>query len=209
MRSPLLAGARFGRLVVIAQTNKPEYIKGNRMRRFWLCLCDCGKEHTVSTSLLTSGLTRSCGCLGLENRMSGSRFYQRWRNIRSRCENKNNPAYPWYGGRGIKVCERWHVFENFLADMGCPPTPKHQVDRINNDGNYEPGNCRWVTIKENAANTIRTVLIDFDGEKYPLRDACKKIGTHYPVVSRKAKKTGISHQEAFDYFRKKKTASTT
>ena len=219
MRSPLLTGARFGRLVVMAQTTKSEYTKGKRAARFWLCLCDCGKEHTVPTSLLTAGLTRSCGCLGLENRlqncnkgrganathrMSGSRFYQRWRNIRSRCENKNNPAYPWYGGRGIKVCERWHNFENFLEDMGFPPTPKHHIDRINNDGNYEPCNCRWATCVENMRNTRQNVHILLDGEKKTLRQACDEIGIHSPIVSRKAKKTGMSHQEAFDYFREKR-----
>jgi hypothetical protein len=214
-----LTGLRFGRLLVI-ERNGSVKIGKDSVRANWRCRCDCGNTKTIASIYLLGGNSNSCGCLGLENRiknvtkgrcarwksshgMSKTAMYKRWRGMLGRCRYHLRTTR--YFLRGITVCDRWQKFENFIEDMGYPPTPKHQIDRINNDGNYEPGNCRWVTVKENAANTCRTVLIDIDGEKYPLREACKKIGMQYPTVSSKAKKTGMSHQEAFDYFRKKKT----
>lgn len=86
--------------------------------------------------------------------------YNSWNNILQRCENKNNKAYKNYGGRGIKVCKRWHKFKNFLADMGLKPSPEHTLERIDNNGNYEPKNCKWATQKEQNRNMRRTIKIN-------------------------------------------------
>jgi hypothetical protein len=94
-----------------------------------------------------------------------SRTYQVWASMKDRCANSNNKKYHLYGGRGIKVCDRWQLFENFLSDMGERPGPEYSLDRYpNNDGNYEPGNCRWATIEQQNNNTRKTLRIEFRGE---------------------------------------------
>ena len=149
-------GQRFGRLWVIAMARMGDHAA-------CICLCDCGREKTIRWSSLKIGFTRSCGCLASEgvakrNFRHGdctkgvSREWTVWHMIHQRCENTNNKAYRWYGGRGITVCERWNTFENFLSDMGRRPGPKMQIDRIDNDGNYTAGNCKWSTPKENSNN---------------------------------------------------------
>ena len=142
-------GSRFGRLIVL------ERLKGTQRS---LVRCDCGSEKTVHDSNLTTGRTRSCGCLEDESRRSvkhgwtGTRTYRIWKGIKTRCFNANDPVYAYYGARGITMCDRWrYSFENFLADMGEAPADR-SIDRIDNDGNYEPGNCRWATSLEQRAN---------------------------------------------------------
>jgi hypothetical protein len=147
---PLLIkpGQRFGRLRVIREVKSRR--DGNRNRRCFKLKCDCGKTCVVKLIAFTTGQTRSCGCLFIES-LSNTRthgrskepIYNIWSSMLSRCENKNNKSYPDYGGRGIKVCHRWHKFENFLVDMGERPSPKYEIDRIDNDGDYKPGNVRW------------------------------------------------------------------
>lgn len=155
-----LMNRRFNRLLVISRA---EDIPASTM---WKCLCDCGSTAVVRTNYLLSGHTRSCGCYRVDMHSqlffkhgyalkSGVRIpeYYTWNNMKLRCYNPNSASYKYYGARGIIVCERWlHSFTNFLDDMGKRPTKAHSLDRINVNGNYEPSNCRWATLKEQRAN---------------------------------------------------------
>lgn len=145
-----LTGQRFGRLVALEPTEER-----SDKKIVWCCLCDCGNEAFVISSHLRSGHSKSCGCLKKDSStvhgMYKTREYNAWDGMIQRCENPNCTAYKDYGARGISVCKRWHIFENFYADMGeCPKGLT--IDRINNDGNYEPGNCKWSTRKEQQNN---------------------------------------------------------
>lgn len=151
-----LTGKRFGRLVALHLVPKNEASKARR----WVCRCDCGQTITVQRGNL--GIyTNSCGCLrselaslqktNLKHGKKKTRAYSVWNSMLNRCRNPKVPAYKNYGGRGIVVCDEWHSFESFYADMGDPP-PGFDLDRINNNGNYEPNNCRWTTRSENIKN---------------------------------------------------------
>lgn len=128
----------------------------------WVCQCDCGNIAFAQTSDLRAGRHRSCGCLRVDvmTRHGGTNHgggrtpeYRSWMSMKARCLDSDHDSYKWYGGRGITICDRWLAsFEAFLADMGARPSLKHSIDRINNDGNYEPGNCRWATANEQAQN---------------------------------------------------------
>lgn len=154
-----LAGKKFGSLVVIEQNGRS---KGGSV--MWLCDCDCGVRKTVRGSHLIRGSITSCGCNrrlsvalaatkhGHASGRQPSSTYNSWVRMIDRCTNEHNNRFPRYGGRGIKVCERWKKFENFLADLGEKPDKALSIDRINNDGDYEPGNCRWATASEQARN---------------------------------------------------------
>ena len=150
-----ITGKQFDRLTVLKRTTSDQ-----RGEARWICRCECGNETIVLGSNLRSGKTRSCGCLRFELPQGAShpkhgayktREYSSWQHMRRRCLDQNNDKFHRYGGRGITICERWNSFENFLADMGRRP-PGLTLDRINNDGNYEPGNCRWATSEEQASN---------------------------------------------------------
>lgn len=162
-----LSGLVFGRLTASSLDENCD----NSGQRHWFCDCICGNKTRVRASHLRGGKIKSCGCLANElasarlmsHGMYGSRVHRIWSGMLSRCENKNRKSYKNYGGHGVTVCERWHEFENFLADMGEPTTSRHTLDRIKTDGNYEPDNCRWATMLEQQNNRSNNVLVGHGG----------------------------------------------
>ncbi len=157
-----LTGQKFGKLIVIKQT--PSNRWGHSR---WLCECICKQKTTVCGGSLKSGNTKSCGCLvtkhGHSRKGRWSKVYKSWTHMIQRCTNPNNERYRDYGGRGITICRRWMIFENFLKDMGEQPQ-KHQLDRIDNDGNYCKKNCRWATRKQQAGNKRNNIVGTYKGK---------------------------------------------
>jgi hypothetical protein len=159
-----LEGKRFGKLQVQKRVT-PIGISPVK----WLVLCDCGNSNIVATQNMTNGTTSSCGCLRRKitsekfktHGQHGSPAWQSWTSMKTRCNNPNSTQYELYGGRGIKVCERWEKFENFLEDMGERPEGK-TLDRIDVNKNYEPMNCKWSTKKEQSQNRRKLKLINKD-----------------------------------------------
>ena len=194
MGSTDLTGRVFGRWTVVSLAPRV------KKRTFWNCICTCGVERIVGASPLVSGTTNSCGCLRVEiGRTHGARInlrhgegsngketpeYRTWANMLSRCENLNHRLFPDYGARGIRVCDRWHKFENFLDDVGRRPDgvrgkrPLYSLDRFpDNNGNYEPGNVRWATPEEQNRNTRGNRIVTVRGVTMPLESALAEYGT--------------------------------
>jgi hypothetical protein len=180
-----VVGLRFGRLEVIDDANP------SSGRRRVKCRCDCGNEAVVDPRLLRNGRTKSCGCLQKEkvaitarsmtkHGMTKSPEYNSWTKMKRRCLSPADAKYPLYGGRGIGVCERWlHDFEAFFADVGERPSSTHSLDRIDVNGNYEPGNCRWATPSEQSRNKQKHRLVRHEGVEMPLSQACELAGVNY------------------------------
>lgn len=161
-----LAGLKFNRLTVIGENGRD----GTRVK--WLCQCDCGKRVSVIGKRLKNGNTKSCGCLKLEvstkHGMHGRPENAIWRVMKYRCVNPNAQGYQNYGGRGIRVCERWSSsFEAFMEDMGPRPSSSHSIERVDNNGDYEPSNCRWETRKSQQRNRrVCRPVIRSDGVRF-------------------------------------------
>lgn len=162
IRYPFVAGQRLGFLEVISEHRRSRVCLASRQKtqRVWLCKCDCGSMCEVIPGEASRGLTVSCGCYGRNRLGNANRTHQQgktptwnsWRAMKSRCSSPTNSKFHHYSGRGITVCSRWHHFEAFLEDMGERPSKLHTLDRRDPDGNYEPGNCRWATWKEQRHN---------------------------------------------------------
>ena len=149
------AGEKFSRWAAVM------LVGFKRGRAFWLWKCDCGSLAVVEAHAVACGLSKSCGCLQRESvtthGASYSPEYHTWLSIIARCFNKNATRYSDWGGRGITMCDEWREsFEMFFAHVGPRPSSSHSIDRIDNDGNYEPGNVRWATPAQQASNRRRT-----------------------------------------------------
>lgn len=184
-QSKELVGARFGRLLVMAEAH-PRVNSGHKIRMLQV-KCDCGNVRVVQAGNLRNGHTKSCGCLSLQSTAERSTVHgmakksgawKSWVTIRDRCENANDPAYKNYGARGITVCERWRDFRNFFADMGERPSGA-SIDRIDNEGSYEPNNCRWASRTEQARNKRNNINVTIDGVTRCLADVAAERGIKY------------------------------
>jgi hypothetical protein len=184
-------GIRYGRLVALAASDK-RTLSGAVM---WDCLCDCGSKVTCSGSSLHAGDSASCGCLFLEvaaakgrakktHGMTKTKAYKSWAGMRDRCNNENNKKYKNYGGRGIKVCDRWNEFVLFLDDMG-EPKANQSLDRIDVNGNYEPSNCRWANQSIQQNNRRNNVIIEFNGIKMTMAEYCRSFGLNSDKVQQR------------------------
>lgn len=194
-----LTGQRFGRWIVLS---RGPYSAAGRTR--WLCRCDCGVERMVQTNNLKAGRDVSCGCFRRErtiqsNTKHGMRRtpeYQTWSDMIARCYRPSKVGYERYGGRGITVCDRWKgSFAAFYSDMGPRLTPKHTIDRLNNDGPYSPENCEWKTSAEQHRNTSSNIILEFDGKTMCLSDWAAHVGINRTTI-RKRLKYGWSIERA-------------
>lgn len=174
MKALDITGRKFARLTAI------EVVRENNTRK-WRCICECGNEIRVVVSVLLNGNTKSCGCLQVDkvttrNFIHGkakTSTYYTWASMRDRCSNPKSKGWKRYGGRGIKVCARWEKYSNFLEDMGERVSTEHSIDRIDNNGNYEPSNCRWAirTVQQN--NTSTNKYITAFGETKTIAEWCR------------------------------------
>jgi len=181
-------GKEFGDLRVIGELATGE--RGVK-RKSWICLCKCGSESIIDTHRLKSGL--SIRCTWCAKKASGvsqrtlAHYHSRkahgaWSALKNRCGNENYSSFSSYGGRGISYCERWESFDNFIADMGEPPTKSHSLDRIDCDGNYSKENCRWATMKEQQNNRTNNVKFEFNGKEKTLAQWAGEYNIDYEVL---------------------------
>lgn len=200
-----LTGRRFGRLTVRARAAND----GKQVR--WECACDCGATKLVPASYLGRSV-QSCGCLRRETaratmqthghtlRRKVPRWYKAWSEMRRRCEDASRPSWPNYGGRGIVVCERWQDADAFYADMGEAP-PGASLDRIDSNGNYEPGNCRWADDYAQANNKRSNIMLTFDGRTMTVGQWARERGIRYGLLRRRVLQ-GLPPEELFGPKRK-------
>ena len=168
---------RYGRLVVDAFVGSRRV--GKQSKRFWRCRCDCGASVDLPYSALSTGNTRSCGCLGREANIKHGAYrdptYGVWSAMHQRCRATSAPAFKGYGGRGITVCERWRDYKNFAADLGPRPTGG-TLERIDVNGNYEPSNCRWASAKDQANNRRNNRRITHNGVTKTVAEWARDLG---------------------------------
>ncbi len=157
------------RKTIVSAKGKSRIVKTN------LYKCECGNEYVANKNTIKNGYKQSCGCK-LKRRIvhhgySTTRIYKNWRDIISRCTNKNISQYKNYGGRGITVCEEWkNSFEQFYKDMGQKPGPEYSIDRIDNNKGYCKENCKWSTQKEQLANRRNTILLTYKGKTKTIKE---------------------------------------
>lgn len=193
-----LVGKRFGKLTVISENGR-----SNHGDKIWLCRCDCGKITTSYTSILNRGYKMSCGCeVGSNFRThnhSKERLYSIWKDIKSRCNNPHEKAYNNYGGRGITICDEWSdymVFRTWALSHGY--RDDLTIDRIDVNGNYEPSNCRWATIKEQARNKRDTIWVSYKGQTKCLTEWAEILNINQATLRHRICDYGWSVEKAFN-----------
>jgi hypothetical protein len=193
-----LIGAKFTYWTVVKYSHK----KGPH--HFWKCQCKCGNVRIIQQGSL-GVRSFSCGCLrkkiakqvNTTHGMSKTLLHGVWERMRQRCENPNAANYSRYGGRGISVCERWHKFEKFNEDMGSGWRRGLTIERVNNDGNYDPSNCRWATKKEQAANRNNSNMVDTPWGRMCLAEAARRSGVKYRTLGKRLER-GVPLDKLFD-----------
>lgn len=178
-----LQGLSFGRLVVLSKSER------ENGRTAWLCRCICGNTKISTTHDLRDGSVKSCGCLKKDNMSlkthgdSNSSEYKAWIAMKDRCYGINHSSRKLYYDRGIIVCDRWiNSYENFLEDMGRKPCPSFTLDRIDNNGNYSPENCRWATIKQQNNNSRNCRFIEYLGHRRTMKEWSEKFNIGYHLL---------------------------
>lgn len=201
MRKINLVGKRFGRLVVVSESDKRTKSRG----MYWICKCDCGATKEVASQHLIRGMVQSCGCYNKEKAIEkntkhgyyGTPTYKSWDKMIQRCTNPKCREYMWYGKRGITICEEWKDFANFVADMGERPKGT-TIDRIDVNLGYFKRNCRWASAKTQANNTRRNTLITYKGETKTLAEWAVEKGLKYDVLYSRINRYGWSIEKALD-----------
>lgn len=199
MKALDLVGKRFNNLVVMERVaNSPNG------QTVWKCKCDCGNITIVRRGNLTSGAVKSCGCLihnpsaNRTHNMSKSRLYQEWAGIKSRCVYKSAENKPYYGGRGIKMCDEWansfECFRDWAMENGYKDDLT--IERIDNNGDYCPENCKWIPKAEQSSNRRNCVIVTYNGKTQNLNDWCKELGLDYKRVNNRMKKLGWTFEKA-------------
>lgn len=201
-----LTGKKFGRLSVIKRT----FNKNNNV--CWLCLCDCGNYTVVRSCALIQGITKSCSCLHKEivkksckknfekHKLSKSRINNIWFNIKQRCYNPKNPNYKYYGKKNISLCPEWQNFKNFYTwAMNNGYKDNLTIDRIDNNGNYEPSNCRWVDLKVQENNRSNNRLIQYQNQIHTLAEWARITNIKYTTLKRRID-CGWALEKAFNNF---------
>jgi len=200
-----LTGQKFGRLTA---TKLIRFEKGKKT--VWLWDCDCGKQREILVDSVKSGKTKSCGCAKIGNkngRIHGgikTRLYRIWHGMKTRCNNVNDKHYSDYGGRGIKIYEEWYdfsIFQDWADENGYEQNLT--IDRINNNGNYEPSNCKWSTTIQQNRNRRNNIYLEINGETKLLIEWCEILNVRYPTAfeRRKAGNPCFTQKELQPYFR--------
>lgn len=198
-----LIGQTFGLMTVL------RFDRREKRRRWWICQCQCGTIKPACHTDLINGATKSCGCQRPTQLAAGraaltvhghsgliqSPTYRTWHKMKQRCLNPQSSHFHLYGGKGVVICARWLAFENFLSDMGERPVGE-SIDRIDSNGNYEPGNCRWATPREQGNNTNRNVFLEHEGERLTVAEWARKWGLPPHVVHSRVVKMGWSMERA-------------
>ena len=190
-----LTGKRYSNLVVI------ERAESKHGSTYWKCICDCGNTTEVRASNLKNGLVKSCGCLLHKthntHHLSNTRLYVIWNHMKRRCYEKSNPAYKYYGARGVTVCNEWLDFESFYNwAISNGYRDDLTIDRINNDGDYKPDNCRWVNMKTQSNNRRSCHMITYNGETKNLTQWCNELNLNYKLVHDRIVSKGWSFERA-------------
>ena len=201
MKQLNLTGERFGKLVAIKTIGK-----NKNGAYLWQCKCDCGNEIIANVGNLKNGHTKSCGCLRVDrcktnftkHGLEHTRLYGIWSDMRLRCYDEKNIAYHRYGGRGITICDEWKndvkAFYDWATENGYKDSLT--IDRIDNDGNYCPENCRWATVKEQASNRRSNIFVTHNGKTQTMKEWANEVGIPYKVVWARVQKLGWSAERA-------------
>jgi len=207
----LIIDGNYGRLRLLGSKERRPIGSRGQLATYVLCQCECGSEPKwVNFSGLRAGTIKSCGCFDRESRrqrcaklgrlaikhgMHGTPEYQTWNGMNQRCTNPNASGYQDYGGRGILVCESWaKSFDAFFADMGRRPPPKHTIDRIDSDLNYEPSNCRWATRRTQNRNKSDNVWIEYGGKRMLIADWAIELNTYHQLIT-----SSLRRGKSFDW----------